>query len=103
MSILPSLVRIQLLMDLYLGLFLETVIEVRLLQPEKAEWLILVTLSGISIDWRLGQSPNASSPISVTLSGISIDCRLVQPLNADFSISSFRQELFLFRLLLYIP
>ena len=44
MSSLPSLVKIQLLVDLYLELFLETVIEVRLLQPEKTEPLSLVTL-----------------------------------------------------------
>ena len=55
MSFLPSLDKIQLLVDLYSELFFDTIIEVRLLQPAKAEPSRLVTLSGIIIDCRLVQ------------------------------------------------
>ena len=82
MSSLPFLVKRQLLVDLYLELFFDTIIEERLVQSIKAVLSIFVTLSGITIDCRLVQSLNAASPISVTLLGISIDCRLVQPSNA---------------------
>lgn len=53
MSSLPSLVNIQLLVDLYSGLFFDTIIEVRLLQAINAVLSIVVTLSGITIDCKL--------------------------------------------------
>ena len=43
---------------------------VRLLQPENAEYLIDVTLSGMVMLVRLLQPENAESPIDVTLSGM---------------------------------
>ena len=53
MSSLPSLVNIQLLVDLYSGLFFDTIIEVRLLHQKNAVLSIVVTLSGITIDCKL--------------------------------------------------
>ena len=64
--------------DLYFELPEVTAIEVRLLQPEKANSLMLMTLSGMVIDVRLSQSPKAFIPMLVTLSGMVIEVRLSQ-------------------------
>ena len=59
----------------------------RLVQPEKADSPISVTLSGITISARLVQSEKADLPIDVTLSGITISARLAQLEKADSPIS----------------
>ena len=56
---------------------LGSVIDVRLVQPEKAPPPILVTELGIVIDVRLVQPEKVPSPIFVTELGIVIDVRLV--------------------------
>ena len=55
---------------------------VRLLQPENAQYPMLVTLSGIVTLVRLLQSENAHSPMLVTLLGIVTLVRLLQYSNA---------------------
>ena len=52
-------------------------IEVRLLQPEKAEDPMLVTPSGMMIEVRLMQSEKASCSMLVTPSGMVIEVRLL--------------------------
>jgi hypothetical protein len=59
-----------------------TLIVVRLLQPEKAPFPMLVTLSGIDKFLRLLQEKKAQYPILVTLLGMVIFDRLAQELKA---------------------
>ena len=63
-------------------LFSSKMILVRLVQPEKTVFPMLVTLSGILIVIRLVQSRNAQGPMLITLSGIVMPVKLVQPAKA---------------------
>jgi len=58
----------------------ETFISVRLLQPEKAQFPMSLTLSGIVMDARLVQTAKAQSPMLVTLFGIVM---LVKPVQLE--------------------
>ena len=58
--------------------FLGILTFLRLVQPLKAQMLILLTLSGIVTSLRLEQSLKAEAPIQLTLSGIVTDVRLLQ-------------------------
>ena len=56
-----------------------TTIEVRLLQPKKILWLMLVTLFGMVIDVKLLQFSMALLPMLVTPCGMVTEVRLEQP------------------------
>ena len=58
----------------------------KLLQPENAEFPMLVTLSGMSIINRKRESSNALSPMLTTLFGITTLEREQQPENAQISM-----------------
>ena len=71
------------LSDLSYENFIDTIelpfkVIVRLLQPEKTEFPMLVTLLGIVMEVRLLQPEKALFPILVTLLGIVIEVRLLQ-------------------------
>ena len=80
--LLVSIMALQLSRESYVVLPSSTMMEVRLLQPEKAEPPMLATLSGMVMEVRLLQPENAQIPMLVTPSGIVMDARLPQPLNA---------------------
>ena len=71
-----SIIALQSLRESYLGLFLSTVIEVKLEQPPKALIPILVTPSEILIEVKLEQLSNALLSMLVTPLGILIDVKL---------------------------
>ena len=73
-----SMMALQLFRESYWGFAEFTLMEVSPVQPEKAPFPMLVTLSGMSMEVRPEQPLNAPSPMLVTLLPISMEVRLEQ-------------------------